>query len=42
VGGLALVEAYSDDWQVEINKGNYTKVTYFKTRTISEAGKSAP
>mgnify|MGYP006424491943 CR=1 FL=1 len=36
VGGLALVEAYSDDWQVEINKGNYTKVTYFKSKTTSD------
>jgi anti-sigma regulatory factor (Ser/Thr protein kinase) len=36
VGGLALVEAYSDDWQVEINNGNFTKVTYFKSKTGPE------
>lgn len=34
LGGLALVEAYSDDWQVEIDPGKSTKVTYFKTLNI--------
>lgn len=33
VGGLALVEAYSDDWQVDIHRGKFTRVTFFKTRS---------
>lgn len=41
VGGLALVEAYSDDWQVESHQGNFTKVTYFKTKTTSEEGEES-
>lgn len=31
LGGLVLVEAYSDDWQVDIVPGESTKVTFFKT-----------
>ncbi|MBF0198064.1 MAG: hypothetical protein HQL32_10145, partial [Planctomycetes bacterium] len=30
LGGLTLVEAYSDDWEVDIDVGNSTKVTFFK------------
>lgn len=35
VGGLALIEAYSDDWQVDIHKGTLTRVTFFKTRNTA-------
>lgn len=33
VGGLALVEAYSDDWQVDIHRNTFTRVTFYKTRS---------
>ena len=33
VGGLALIEAYSDDWQVDIHREKFTRVTFFKTRS---------
>jgi anti-sigma regulatory factor (Ser/Thr protein kinase) len=33
VGGLALVEAYSDDWQVDIHRGKFTRITFYKTRS---------
>ena len=33
VGGLALVEAYSDDWQVDISREKFTRITFFKTRS---------
>lgn len=34
VGGLALVEAYSDDWQVDLHKGTFTRITFYKTRSV--------
>lgn len=37
VGGLALIEAYSDDWQVDIHRNTFTRVTFFKTRNEGDA-----